>query len=684
MQSQLRRNDQAMALGCKWTPDGVSFGVFSDHAEGIDVCLFDSDNQETDRIPLTGIDQNIWGGLIPGLEAGQRYGLRAHGPWAPEHGHRFNPRKLLIDPYATLIDGHVVHHPSLSGDSDQDSAPYMPKAVVPDPARTFDWQDDVSPYRRWGETVIYEAHVKGLTALHPDLPDAERGSFLGLAHPSIINHLTSLGVTAIELLPVHGFVDDAFLIRRGLRNYWGYNSVNFFHPDSRYCAGMGPDALKTAVRTLHRAGIEVILDVVYNHTAESDATGPTLSFRGLDNASYYRLPENDRSTYINDTGCGNTVNVAHPMVQRLVLDSLRYWVDEFHIDGFRFDLGPILGRTDDGFDPDADFFGALLNDPALANVKLIMEPWDIGPGGYQLGNFPVRCAEWNDRFRDDVRRFWRGDEGTAAAFADRMMGSAEIFDRIGRAPHASVNFVTAHDGFTLMDLVSYERKHNKPNGEKNRDGHGENISSNGGAEGPTDDVAINNIRNRRRRNLYATAVLASGTPMLLAGDEIGNSQRGNNNAYCQDNPTTWLAWDDVDPDFLAFTRRVINLRAQTPALTDDTFLHGELVHDDGALNIEWLGFDDFPIAWDDPSFRVISYVVRAKNHAGALIETAVVFNGMTESASLTLPETCTASQWHHVLNTANDDGHADGEFPPHHSFLVADQSINVFIAGKAP
>lgn len=681
---QVRQDDDVIGPGCVWTQNGTSFGVFSDHAEGIDLCLFNAKDEETDRIPLKANDQNIWSALIPGLEVGQRYGFRAHGAWAPEKGHRFNSQKLLIDPYAKLIDGQVKQHPSLSDHDKTDSAPYVPKGVIPDPSHTFDWNGDTPPTRSWGETVIYEAHVKGLTARHPDLTNAERGTFLGLAHPRIIDHLTELGVTAIELLPVHGFVDDAFLLNRGLRNYWGYNSLNFFHPDNRYNGSAGVGALKTAVRTLHTAGIEVILDVVYNHTAESDESGPTLSFRGLDNASYYRLQDKDPSKYVNDTGCGNTVNVAHPMVQRLVLDSLRYWVEEYHIDGFRFDLAPVMGRTDQGFDANADFFGALLSDPLLSNVKLIMEPWDIGPDGYQLGNFPARCAEWNDRFRDDVRRFWRGDDGTTAAFADRILGSAEIFDQDGRSPHASVNFVTAHDGFTLMDVVSYEQKHNKANGEKNRDGHGENISSNEGIEGPTDDPLVNEARARRRRNLYASTLLASGTPMLLSGDETGNSQGGNNNAYCQDNPTTWLEWDHVDEEFLNFAKNVIKLRAQIPALTNDSYLHGEPVDDHGAMDIEWLDPNDLAIAWDDPAFRSIGYVIRGKNKHDVLVEATIIINGLEESVDFSLPATSAAHTWTHMLNTSISDGQADGEYSPQYVFTAARQSTNVFIAGRTP
>ncbi|NCU21234.1 glycogen debranching enzyme GlgX, partial [Candidatus Falkowbacteria bacterium] len=541
----------------------MNFALFSAHATRVELCLFSPNGQtEQARLTLPEAEGGIWSGFVPGLKPGAVYGYRVHGPYEPEAGHRFNPNKLLIDPYARQVVGplvwddalmgHEVGHPrgDLSFDT-RDSAPFVPKAVVCaalPPAAP-------GPRRPWDETVIYEAHVKGMTARHPAVPRGLRGTYQGLASQPVIDHLVRLGITAIELLPVHAFLDDRFLVAQGLRNYWGYQPIGFFAPEPRYGLSAPILEIRQMVERFHAAGIEVILDVVFNHSGESDETGPTLAFRGIDNSSYYRLTEDGRH-YINDTGTGNTLNLSHPMMLRLAMDSLRYWVEQIGIDGFRFDLAATLARGKrGGFSPRAAFLSTLRQDPVLARVKLIAEPWDVGPGGYRLGEFPPPFAEWNDRYRDGVRRFWRGD-GSRAELARRIVGSAEIFDVSGRLATTSVNFLSAHDGFTLQDVVSFVKKHNLPNGEGNRDGHSENLSDNFGIEGPSDDPAITAARAARKRAMLATLLLSQGTPMLLAGDEIGHSQRGNNNAYAQDNDTTWLDWAAADPDLVAFVARL--------------------------------------------------------------------------------------------------------------------------------
>jgi isoamylase len=657
-------------LGACVSETGTHFAVFSDHADRIDLCLFDDADTEVARLPLPERSGGVHQGFVSGIGPGARYGYRAVGPTDRKAGHRFNPAKLLVDPYARALAGALVHDAALFDANDADSAAFVPKAVVTADDDGFDWGGDAPPATPFSDTVIYEAHVRSLTMRHPAIPEALRGTYEALGHPAIIDHLTTLGITALQLLPVHAFIDDRFLIERGLRNHWGYNTLGFFAPEARYAGPAGAKGLKSAVKALHAAGIEVILDVVYNHTAESDDTGPTLSFRGLDNVSYYRRAPDGSA--VNDTGCGNTVRCDHPMVMRLILDSLRDWVRHYHVDGFRFDLATVLGRTDEGgFDPDAPLLNAIVHDPILSSVKLIAEPWDIGPDGYQLGAFQPGFAEWNDRFRDDVRMFWRGDDGTAPALAQRLLGSADIFDRNGRAPWASINNVTTHDGFTLSDLVSYAEKHNTANGEGNRDGHDANHSSNGGVEGPTDDPAIVAARTKRRRNLAATLLLSQGVPMLLSGDEIGHTQTGNNNAYCQDNETTWLDWTDADADFSAFVADLIRFRAEHPALRQNWFLHGR-PRCDGLADVSWSAFDGGPPDWNGPDARAFAVVLREAADAPQPSQGAdavlIAINGTRQDKRLSLPE---PGSWRRALSTAQADA----------AEVLAD-SIAVFVAER--
>ena len=653
-------------MGASLTGDGVNFAVFSAHAEKIELCLFTADGRkETARLPIRMRDGDIWHIHVKGLGPGTVYGFRAHGPYAPERGHRFNPNKLLIDPYARAFEGRLrwsdavmgykIGSPrgDLSFDT-RDSAFAVPKAVVTtaDLPGAFDWGCDRAPRHQSSDTVIYEAHVKSLTALHPAVALGLRGTYLGVASDPMIEHLLRLGVTTVELLPVQAFVDDRFLVARGLTNHWGYNTLGFFVPETRYMSKSALFEFQTMVRRLHQAGIEVILDVVYNHTAEGDETGPTLGFRGLDNASYYRLADGGRF-YVNDTGTGNTLNLTHPMVLRLVLDSLRYWVEVAHVDGFRFDLAAVLGREAYGFDPNGGFFDALRQDPVLARVKLIAEPWDIGPGGYQLGGFPHPFQEWNDKFRDGVRRFWKGDAGQTRDLSARLLGSADRFDHSGRAAAASVNFVTSHDGFTLEDMVSFTIKRNFANGEDNRDGHHENHSDSFGVEGPTGDPQILAARALRKRNLLATLMLSQGVPMLLAGDEVGHSQGGNNNAYAQDNATSWIDWSRADPDLLHFVERLSALRRALPILRQSRFLHARQRPWDGLPDVIWRRADGtVPQSedWHDPSFRCLCVELRlaAEGHDPAPDAVFAVFNTGPATA-LALPQS--APGWELLLDT---------------------------------
>lgn len=652
-------------MGASFDGEGVNFAVFSAHAEMIELCLFSPDGRkELARVPFRERDGDIWHMHLGGLTFGTVYGFRAHGPYAPEQGHRFNPHKLLLDPYARALEGRLRWSDALMGYKigspradlsydTRDSAFAVPKAVVTDPS--FAWGDDKAPRHPRCESVILEAHVKALTQRHCGIEKGLRGTYLGLASDPMIDHLHRLGITAIELLPVQAFVDDRFLVAKGLRNHWGYNTLAFFAPEPRYMSKGALWEFQTMVRRLHVAGIEVILDVVYNHTGEGDQFGPTLCFRGLDNASYYRLADGGRN-YVNDTGTGNTLNLTHPMVLRMVMDSLRYWVEHCHVDGFRFDLATVLGREPHGFDPNGGFFDAIRQDPVLSRVKLIAEPWDIGPGGYQLGGYPHPFHEWNDQFRDGVRRFWKGDPGMTGDLARRLLGSADRFDHSGRSATSSVNFITAHDGFTLEDLVSYTVKRNWANGEDNRDGHHENHADNLGVEGPTDDPGILAARALRKRNLLATLMLAQGVPMLLAGDEIGHSQGGNNNAYAQDNETTWLDWERADQALADFVGRLAQLRRDHPQLRQRRFLHARRRAADGLRDVIWRkadGSEPHAHDWHDPAFRALGLELRMAAEGGDAGPGAVLLylNAGPESV-LTLPDT---ARWQLVLDTTRPD-----------------------------
>jgi isoamylase len=648
-------------MGASFDGDGVNFAVFSAHATLVELCLFSPDGRkELSRIAFRERDGDIWHLHLGGLTPGTVYGLRVDGPYAPEQGHRFNRHKLLLDPYARALEGRLRWSDALMGYKvgspradlsfdTRDSAFAVPKAVVTD--TSFTWGDDLPPRHAPCDSVIYEAHVKALTRLHPGLEKPLRGTYLGIASDPMIEHLQKLGVTAIELMPVQAFVDDRFLVARGLRNHWGYNTLAFFAPEPRFMSKGALWEFQTMVRRLHSAGIEVILDVVYNHTAEGDHLGPTLSFRGLDNASYYRLADGGRF-YVNDTGTGNTLNLTHPMVLRMAMDSLRYWVETCHVDGFRFDLATVLGREAHGFDPNGGFFDAIRQDPVLSTVKLIAEPWDIGPGGYQLGGYPHPFQEWNDQFRDGVRRFWRGDAGLVPDLAKRLLGSAERFDHSGRSATASVNFITAHDGFTLDDLVSFTVKRNWNNGEDNRDGHSDNHADNMGVEGPSEDPEVLAARALRKRNLLATLLLSQGVPMLLAGDELGHSQGGNNNAYAQDNEVTWLNWGAGETDLIAFIARLTALRRAHPILHQRRFLHGRTRLSDGLPDVIWRKPDashPAPQDWHDPAFRALGVELRMAAETGDTSPAAVLlyFNCGVECA-LSLPKT---AAWSLVLDT---------------------------------
>ncbi|VFR31259.1 Glycogen debranching enzyme [plant metagenome] len=648
---------QPYPLGATSDGLGVNFAVFSAHATRMELCVFDARGRhEVRRYDLPECTDEVWHGYLPDAQPGLVYGYRAHGPHDPHNGHRFNPHKLLLDPYARQLTGAPRWHDALFGYrmghsradlslDRRDSAPYMPKAIVLDDA--FNWGGARRPQTPWERTVIYEMHLRGASMQREDLRAPLRGTAAALADPRFINHLGKLGVTAVELLPVHAFLQDSFLVDRGLRNYWGYSTLSFFAPEPAYLGDGGPNSLKQAIRRLHGAGIEVILDVVYNHTCEGSELGPTLSWRGLDNASYYRLMPGEERYYINDTGCGNTVNLSHPRVLQMVLDSLRYWTEAYQVDGFRFDLGVTLGREGTGFDPGSGFFDAILQDPLLATRKLISEPWDIGPGGYQLGNHPPRFAEWNDQFRDSVRRFWRGDEGMRGALASNLSGSRELFDKRHRRPWASVNFVTAHDGFTLADVVSYTERHNEANGEDGRDGHSENHSANWGAEGETEDAGILAQRARVQRAMLATILLSDGTPMLLAGDEFGNSQSGNNNAYCQDNPISWLDWQAAaSPAGQALTRFVaqaVSLRRAHASLRTARYTDVAEELAPGLSRLAWFDaqarFMD-QAAWENPQDRALQLrrVAEHDDDPTQLDVTLLLVNGGAEPVDFQLPE----------------------------------------------
>jgi isoamylase len=664
------RPGRPFPLGVTFAEGGANVAVFSDHAERIELCLFDAGGErETARVMLPERTDAVFHGFVAGLRPGQVYGFRAHGPWAPEHGHRFNPTKLLLDPYARALAGRFRWEgPNLVDPGDpfvldpRDSAPFVPKGVMtadPGPAA-----DPGRPATAWERTILYEAHVKGLTKLHPEVPEAERGTYRGLAHPAVLEHLVRLGITTVELMPVAAFLDELRLVRLRLANHWGYNPYAFMVPEPRYAARDGLGEFRAMVAALHGAGIEVVLDVVLNHTAETDIFGPTLAFRGLDNASYYRLDPADRRRYLDYAGCGNALNLGHPRVLQLAMDTLRWWAS-LGVDGFRFDLATTLGRTREGaFSPEAPLFQAMAQDPVLGGLKLIAEPWDLGPQGYRQGQFPPPFAMWNDRFRDTVRRFWRGDEAILSDLAGRLLGSADLFEPRGRGPQAGVNLVTSHDGFTLRDLVSYAHKHNEANGEANRDGHQDNLSANNGVEGPTTDPAVRSRRDRQRRNLLATLLLAQGVPMLLMGDELGRTQQGNNNAYCQDNPLSWCPWDAALPEDLAlrdFLRRLIALRQAHPILRQTRFLHGQRRSAAGLKDVTWLapgGREKGLAQWRDPKNRCVGLMLA--DEAETLL---LLANAHDHGVPFTLPAAGPETRWRPLLDTARPGPETD-EAPP--------------------
>ncbi len=671
----------AYPLGATYDGSGTNFALFSEVAEKVELCLFDPDGTET-RIALPEVDGFVWHAFLPGVEPGQRYGYRVHGPWDPSAGHRCNPHKLLLDPYAKAIDGRIEWDESLYsyhfGDedsrNDDDSASHMPKCVVINPF--FDWGVDRPPKRQYAESVIYETHVKGMTERHPEVPANLRGTYAGIAHPVIVEHLTQLGVTAVELMPVHHFVNDSFLVDKGLSNYWGYNTIGFFAPDSKYTSSTSPGGqvqeFKAMVRTLHEAGIEVILDVVYNHTGEGNHLGPTLSFRGIDNAAYYRLVDDDPKFYMDYTGTGNSFNVRHPHSLQLLMDSLRYWVMEMHVDGFRFDLAATLAREFYDVDRLSTFFELVQQDPVVSQVKLIAEPWDVGPGGYQVGNFPPQWTEWNGKYRDTVRDFWRGEPGTIGEFSARITGSADLYESSGRRPVASINFVTAHDGFTLRDLVSYNEKHNEANLDDNNDGESHNRSWNCGVEGPTDDPEVLALRAQQQRNFLATLFLSQGVPMLCHGDELGRTQRGNNNGYCQDNELTWMDWDKVDVDLLAFTRRVSELRREHQVFRRRRFFDGRPVRRRGGRpDIQWFRPDGSEMTeedWGSGFGRSIAVYLNGEgipdrdNRGQRVVDDSFLlcFSAHYEPIDMTVPNSDYAEAWAVEIDTLRPD---DDELP---------------------
>ncbi|MEN4446289.1 glycogen debranching protein GlgX [Mycobacterium sp. SM3041] len=687
---------KAYPLGATYDGVGTNFAVFSEAAERVELCLFADDGTET-RVVLPEVDGFIWHGFLPDVVPGQHYGYRVHGPYDPAAGQRCNPNKLLIDPYAKAIDGEFRWDQSLFGynfgdeDSrnDDDSAARMPKSVVINPY--FDWGNDRPPQRAYADSVIYETHVKGLTQLHPDVPERDRGTYAGVAHPAIIDHLKSFGVTAVELMPVHHFANDSVLIDKGLSNYWGYNTIGFFAPDPKYTSGVTPGGqvqeFKAMVRDLHQADIEVILDVVYNHTAEGNHLGPTLSFRGIDNAAYYRLVDGDQKFYMDYTGTGNSLNAGHPHALQLIMDSLRYWVTEMHVDGFRFDLASTLAREFYDVDRLSTFFEMVQQDPVISQVKLIAEPWDVGPGGYQVGNFPPQWTEWNGKYRDAVRDFWRGEESTLGEFASRLTGSADLYEHTSRRPVASINFVTAHDGFTLRDLVSYNEKHNEANGDNNSDGESNNRSWNCGVEGPTDDPDIEALRRRQQRNFLATTLLSQGVPMISHGDELGRTQGGNNNGYCQDNEITWIDWESADTELTAFLGGIAAIRTAHPVFRRRRFFNGRPVRARGAQDVPDVAFftpsgsemtdDDWNAAFGKSvAVYLNGHGIPDLDERGQRVvddSFVLCFNAHHDAIEFALPPAQFGSRWRLILDTASGLATVDAETAP----LEAEATVTV-------
>ncbi len=684
------------------TPDskGTNFALFSANATKVEVCLFSADGKkEIDRIALPEYSDEVWHGHLANVPAGSLYGYRVHGPYEPEAGHRFNPNKLLLDPYARRHAGQLTWDPAVYGytigssDKDlsfdpRDSARFVPKCVVTAAPPMREPRRHRVP---WDRTVIYETHVRGYTKQHPAVPKDSRGHFAGLGHPEVIDHIRRLGVTTIELLPVHTFVDDSYLVEKGLCNFWGYNSIGFFAADPRFSTAGDPEEFRELVDALHEAGLELILDVVYNHTAEGNELGATLSFKGIDNASYYRLMPDEPRYYINDTGTGNTLNLSHSRVMQMVNDSLRYWAGSMGVDGFRFDLATILAREPHGFESGGRFLDSCVQDPLLGSLKLIAEPWDMGPGGYQVGAFPPGWAEWNDCYRDEVRAFWKGEEGMAASLARRLTGSSEFFDKRGRRPWASVNFLTAHDGFTLHDLVSYDHKHNEANGEDNRDGHSHNRSWNCGVEGPTDDPQIIKLRERQKRNLLTTLLLSQGTPMLLAGDEFGRTQQGNNNAYCQDNEISWVDWERATAgehaELTRFVQILTQLRRTLPLLRRNRFLNGARDELLDVVDVRWLspaGIDLTEQQWADASMRCFGLILDGRAPVSGLRQPAsdatllIVFNAHNDVVDFTVPDIPGPDHWTCLIDTNQPEFDELATFKANDKYQVTGHSMLLF------
>jgi len=690
---------QPFPLGATWDGQGVNFAIFSAHATKVELCLFDkSGTHELERIELPEYSDEIWHGYLPNLEPGQVYGYRVYGPYDPHAGHRFNHHKLLIDPYAKQLVGELKWDEALFGytigspDGDlsfdeRDSAPFVPKAKVIDPS--FEWDDRLSHRVPMDKTIVYEAHVRGISKLHPSVPKKLRGTYAGLINKDVLAHIKSLGVTSVELLPIHAFLHDNHLLEKGLKNYWGYNSIAFFSPHAEYLASGELDEFKEMAAGLHDADLELILDVVYNHTAEGNEMGPTLSMRGIDNATYYRLMPGNPRYYVNDSGTGNTLDLGHPCVLRLVTDSLRYWATEMGVDGFRFDLGTILAREDTGFNERHGFHLACRQDPVLSQLKLIAEPWDCGIGGYQVGAFPPGWLEWNDRFRDTVRGFWRGDQGKLPELASRITASGDLFNWGGRRPFASVNFITAHDGFTMRDLVSYNEKHNEANGDDNRDGNDNNISYNYGAEGETDDDGIRAVRLRQIRNLLSTLLLSQGTPMLVSGDELGHTQHGNNNVYCQDSEISWLNWelDDEAKGLVEFTRKLTALRRDYPILRRGRFLVGAFNEDLGVKDVTWLapsGDEMNSELWDTTSVSCLGVVLDGRaqpsgiHRRGADATLLMIFNAHHEAVNFKLPEVAQGCCWIRLLDTNSPTQEEHDVYDFGQEFIVTERSLVLF------